>query len=166
MASIPLSRNTLRPWHWVAVGGLTAGALDILYAIGFWGIKGVAPSRILQSIAAGVQGKEAAVAGGMSSALLGLLLHFVMALMMAGAYYLAGRRLPILVRRPLLLGALYGLLLYVVMNYIVVPLSAIGPNPPPTGLWMACSIVAHVVLVGIPCAYAAKFADKAATQVR
>ena len=166
MASIPLSRNTLRSWQWVVAGGLTAGALDILYAIGFWGLKGVAPSRILQSIAAGVQGKEAAVAGGMSSALLGLLLHFLMALMMAGVYYLASRRLPTLVRRPVMFGALYGLLLYVVMNYIVVPLSAIGPSPPPTGLWMACSIVVHVALVGIPCAYAAKFASRAAILTR
>jgi len=166
MASIPLSRATLRPGQWVVLGGLVAGALDILYAIVFWALKGVAPVRILQSIAAGVQGKEAAVAGGMSSALLGLLLHFMMALMMAGAYYLASRRLSKLAHRPLLFGALYGLLLYVVMNYIVVPLSAAGPGQPPSGLWMACSIVAHVVLVGIPCAYAAKFADKAAMQAR
>jgi hypothetical protein len=166
MASIPLSRATLRPGQWVVLGGLIAGTLDIAYAIAFWAFKGVAPMRILQSIAAGVQGKEAAVAGGMSSALLGLLLHFTMALMMAGAYYLASRRLPLLVRRPLLFGALYGLMLYVVMNYIVVPLSAAGPGQPPSGLWMACSIVAHVVLVGIPCAYAAKFANGAAIQTR
>ena len=42
MASIPLSRNTLRPWQWIVIGGLIAGALDILYAMAYWWFKGVA----------------------------------------------------------------------------------------------------------------------------
>jgi uncharacterized membrane protein YagU involved in acid resistance len=166
MLSTTMSRGTLRPWQWIAIGGAVAGSLDILYAIVFWGLKGLAPARILQSVAAGVQDQDAAMAGGAPSATLGLLLHFVMALMMAGAYYLASRGLPALVRRPALFGALYGLLLYIVMNYIVVPLSAAGPGQPPSGLWMACSIVAHMLLVGIPCAYAARFAERAAAQAR
>ena len=165
MVANSMSRSTLRPWHWVALGGFVAGALDILYALVFWVPQGAAPARILQSIAAGLLGKEAAVAGGTATAALGLLLHFTMTLMMAGAYYLASRWQPVLVRRPALFGALYGLLLYVVMNYVVVPLSAVGGGPAPAGLWMWCSILVHMAFVGIPCAYAARSARQAKAQM-
>src|SRR5262245_8768332 len=105
-----------------ALGGGVGGALDIVYAIVLWGyILGGSPVKVLQSVAAGLLGK-AAYEGGAGTATLGLALHFFIALCMALVYVLASRRLPVLVSRWKLMGVLYGLLLFAVMNFVVVPL--------------------------------------------
>lgn len=140
-----------RGWRFVVAGGLVAGAFDIVYACAFWSWKaGVPPQRIFQSVAAGLLG-SASFEGGTATAALGLGLHFFNALVMSAAYYLVATRWPLLRRRPVLCGAGYGLILYAVMNYVVVPLSAAGPgsNDP---LWIALSVAVHVLLVGIPIA--------------
>lgn len=58
-------------------------------------------------------------------------------------------------RRPWLCSALYGPLLYGVMTFIVVPLSAAGPSPRDAA-WVALGIAAHVLLVGLPIALFAR----------
>lgn len=133
-------------------GGLLAGALDILYACLFWAVKAdLPPSRIFQSVAGGLLGK-ATFQGGTRTAALGLFLHFLIASTMAATYYLAARRWPVLARRPVSFGIAYGLLLYVVMNHVVVPLSAAGPgSSDPT--WIALTVLAHAFLVGLPIAW-------------
>src|SRR4051812_45475385 len=68
------------------------------------------------------------------------------------------RRWPLLRQRPCLCGAAYGLLLYGVMNYVVVPLSKARPAAKDP-LWIGLSIAVHVALIGIPCAV---FAARAA----
>lgn len=144
----------------VLAGGLVAGTLDIVFACGFWAWKlDVPPERILQSVAAGLLG-DVSFDGGWGTAALGLLLHYFIALSMCVVYYQVARRWPLLWRRPLLCGAFYGLLLYVVMNYVVVPLSAAGPGSKDR-LWIALSIAAHVLLIGIPCAIFARLAVQA-----
>ena len=136
-------------------GGFVAGTLDILYACVFWGLKRQVPARrIFQSVAAGVLGK-ATFDGGLKTAALGLALHFFIALSMAAAYYLVARRWPLLWRRPCLCGAVYGVFLYVVMNYVVVPLSRAGAGSRDV-LWVTLSVLVHMVLVGIPCALFAR----------
>jgi hypothetical protein len=88
-----------------------------------------------------------AYTGGKATAALGLLLHFFIAFVMALVYVRAGRRLPVLIAQPALMGALYGLVLFVVMNFIVIPLSAMGYHSPSLwGFWRA--LLPHVVLVG------------------
>ncbi len=155
-----------RPFHpavAIAFGGLVAGSLDILYAMAFWWLKaGVSPLRILQSVAAGALG-PASFDGGAASATLGLVLHFAIATAMAAAYVLAARRVPLLLRRPWLCGAAHGLLLYAAMNLVVVPLSAAGAQPRDP-LWVACSIVAHMLLVGVPIALFARLASAGSTE--
>ncbi|HTU66614.1 MAG TPA: hypothetical protein VMF52_11735 [Steroidobacteraceae bacterium] len=130
-----------------AIGGGVGGLLDILYAITLWGfILGGSPVGILQSIASGILGK-AAYDGGAATAILGLALHFFIAFSMALVYVLAARHLRVLTARPLLMGALYGVLLFAVMNFVVVPLSAIGPRPmTPIGAFRA--LLPHVIFVG------------------
>lgn len=146
------------PWPAVLAGGLLAGALDILYACLFWAVRAdVPPTRIFQSVAAGLLG-EASFRGGAATAALGLVLHFLIACSMALVYYLVARRWPLLGRRPIPIGIVYGLLLYVVMNHVVVPLSAAGPGSrDPT--WIALTIAVHAFLVGLPIAW---FASRAA----
>jgi hypothetical protein len=142
----------------VLAGGLTAGTFDIVYACSFWALKSNVPAqRILQSVAAGLLGK-ASFEGGTATAALGLALHYFIALSMAAVYYLVARRWPLLGRRPILCGAAYGLLVYAIMNFVVVPLSAAGPGSKDP-LWIALSIAVHVFLIGIPIAL---FAGRAA----
>jgi uncharacterized membrane protein YagU involved in acid resistance len=149
------------PWLFVLAGGLVAGVLDILYACVFWGVRrGVPARRIFQSVAAGVLGK-ATFDGGWSSAALGLALHFFIAISMAVAYYLVARRWALLWRQPWLCGAVYGVFLYAFMNYVVVPLSRAGGGGKDV-LWITLSVLAHMLLVGIPCALFARRAMLAA----
>lgn len=140
---------------WVLLGGACAATLDILYATGFWALRGVPPQRILQSVAAGLLGK-ASFSGGGATALLGLGLHYLIAMAMAVVYALAARRIPSLLQHPWRNGALYGLLLYALMSFVVVPLSAAPRSSAPLPLWMAFSVAAHVMLVGWPCAWFAR----------
>jgi hypothetical protein len=143
----------------VLAGGLVAGALDIAYACVFWAVKAdVAALRIFQSVAAGLLG-EASFEGGTATAALGLALHFFIATSMSVVYYLVAGRWPLLRERPVLCGAGYGLLLYGIMNYIVVPLSAAGPGPKDP-LWVGLTIVVHMVLIGIPIALFARRAHR------
>lgn len=139
--------------RWVFLGGFAAGLFDILFAWAFWAIKAGTPAmRVFQSVAAGVLGREA-FAGGWPTALLGLMLHFLITTAMALGYSLVARHIPVLVAKPVACGAAYGLFLFAFMRWVVVPLSAAGP-PSKDPLWVGAMIVAHVALVGIPIAVA------------
>jgi hypothetical protein len=146
-------------WRWIALGGLAAGAIDIAFAAGFWYLRaGVPPTRIFQSVAAGLLGRDAAVAGGWSTAALGLVLHFFIAAVVGVVYFAAARYAAALRQRPWIFGALYGVGVYGVMQYVVVPLSRAGGAGRPNLLWDVLSIVVHAVGVGIPVALAARAA--------
>jgi hypothetical protein len=136
------------------IGGGVGGLLDALYATVLWGfILGDNPAGVWQSVAAGLLGK-ASYEGGNATALLGLALHFFITFVMALVYVRAARRLPILVQRPLAVGVAYGLVLYLVMNFVVVPLSAIGFHAPSLkGAIRA--LIPHIAFVGPAIALAA-----------
>ncbi|HSC47997.1 MAG TPA: hypothetical protein VLG68_07915 [Gammaproteobacteria bacterium] len=137
------------------IATVIAGTLDIATALLFWGLKGVPPGRILQGIASGLLGRPAFDGGG-STAALGLALHFCMMAVMVGAYFWASRRAGYLIRRPLLWGAIYGVALLGLMNYVVVPLSAFPGTPVFNPVWFLCDLGSHVFFVGIPIALYAR----------
>src|ERR1044071_10035473 len=84
----------------IVYGGLIAGAIDITYACVFSYVRrAVPPARILQSVASGALG-EAAFNGGTPPAALGLLFHFLIALIWAAVYYAASRKVRVLAREP------------------------------------------------------------------
>jgi hypothetical protein len=132
------------------LGGLLAGALDIAYAFVAFGFRGVTPERILQSIASGLEG-PAAYEGGAASASLGAGLHFGIAVAMAAGFVVLGRLVPALLKRPILAGIAYGLVLFAIMYMVVVPLSAATVGMP-RGWTLAGALFAHTVLVGLPIA--------------
>lgn len=150
-----MAAERLHPALAVVSGGVMAGTLDILYAIVFWAVKAHVPAmRILQSVAAGLLGRASFV-GGAPTAALGLALHFLIALSMAFAYFQAARLWPILYKRFWLCGMIYGLGLYLVMNYVVVPLSAAAPGSKDP-VWIGLSVVVHMLLIGVPIATATR----------
>jgi uncharacterized membrane protein YagU involved in acid resistance len=138
----------------IALAGLIAGTLDISDALIFYGLRGVPPIRILQGIASGLLGRSA-FSQGMRSALLGLALHFFIAYTVAAIYIVASRKLP-LFRHPFLYGTFYGIGVYAVMNYIVLPLSKIGPRPHPPLVPFINGVAALIVCIGIPIALIAR----------
>jgi hypothetical protein len=144
------------PAQALLLGALTVGVLDGLDAIVFFGLRGVAPTRILQSIASGLLGREA-YQGGAATAVLGLLVHFGIAWAVVVVYYLVSRRFPGLTRHPLASGPLYGLLVYGVMNFLVLPLSAAvtGPRTLPV---VVNGLLIHAFGVGLPAALFARAA--------
>jgi hypothetical protein len=142
--------RTRPAWATVLIAGLIAGALDILAAFAVYGRLGAMPVRVLQSVARGLIGARA-ITGGLATASLGLALHFFIACGAAAVYYAASRRWPALNRRPVVSGVVYGVIVWVVMNYVVVPLSAIGRGPVLSTV-TAIIIVVHMLFVGLPIA--------------
>jgi hypothetical protein len=144
----------------ILLGGLTIGVLDILDAFVFVGLRsGAQPMRILQSIAGGLIGRPAALAGGWSTAMLGLGLHFFIATTIAAVYVLACRLVPKLARHPLVFGPIYGIVAYLVMNLVVLPLSASPPAAFPSGAPLINGLLIHMFGVGLPAAYFASKKD-------
>jgi len=139
-----------RPIQTVLIAGLTAGALDITAACGFYGLRGVSPIRILQSVASGLLG-SAAFTGGVPVVVLGAFLHFFIALVAAAVFYLVSRRLTFLVRQPVVSGMWYGVAVYLFMNHVVLPLSAVAKRPFDLGTALIM-VVIHIVCVGLPIA--------------
>lgn len=151
-----------RAFDTILYGGLIVGILDLLFAFTFYGlIQGAPPLRIFQSVAAGLLGRAAAYAGGVKTFLLGILLHFVVATCIATVYYLASRVLPALIRHAVVSGLIYGMIAYLGMKYVVVPLSAIGQRGslPRLPIFLT-EIIGHAFLVGLPLALLARRSAK------
>ncbi|MES1240912.1 MAG: hypothetical protein ABUT39_04775 [Acidobacteriota bacterium] len=150
----------------ILLGGLGAGILDITYAIVVSRLlRGTDAVTVLQSVASGLLGKGA-YDGGAATAALGLFLHFVIAFTAAAFYVLASRRLPTLVRRPWLWGALYGMAVYLFMNFVVLPLSAFPHKLSFPPLVLARGLAGHIVCVGLPIALAAAFTWRSSRRER
>lgn len=135
-------------------GTLAVGILDALDAIVVFGLRsGATPTRIFQGIAVGLFGR-ASYDGGWVTAAIGVCLHFTIAFGVTAAYLIASRRLPTLARRPWTFGPLYGLVVYAVMTFVIIPVSAIGPVRP-SGFALINGLIIHVLGVGLPAALVA-----------
>lgn len=150
------SRERPRAFDTILYGGLIVGVLDGLYAVIASGLRGVSPTRVFQYISSALLGRVA-FDGGFKTALLGGLLHFLIAFLVAAVYYVASLRLPTLRRRAVLCGLLYGAAVYFVMNYLVLPLSAVPPaRMPPSFVRLLIDVIGHALLVGLPIALLAR----------
>jgi uncharacterized membrane protein YagU involved in acid resistance len=127
--------------------GLLAGVLDITAAFITWAPQGVPPVRILQGIASGLLGPQA-FREGTAAALLGGALHFLIAFSAAAVFYAASRKIDFMMRRPILSGVLYGVCVYLLMYWVVMPLSRF--HPPQTVTRSIIAIVTHMICVGLP----------------
>jgi len=115
-----------QPIFW---GGLIAGTLDICAAfLTAWLRRGVSPAAVLRFVASGLLG-PAAFTGGAKTAAIGLALHFLIATVATIVFYLASRKLLFLVERPVHFGLLYGVAVYLFMNFVVLPLSLVQRGP-------------------------------------
>ena len=136
----------LRP---IAIATAISGALDILFAMILTAWFGREIPNMLRTVASGPF--PAATDMGASGAILGLVVHFALMAVMATVLMLIVRRSRAYLDHPILVGVVYGLVTYFVMNWLVVPLRFGTPLPPKT-LSIATQLFAHIVLVGIPMA--------------
>lgn len=133
----------------VAIGGLLGGALDLLFAVSFAASHGAAPSRVFQAIASGVLG-DAATAGGHGASAFGVACHFGLSLLWAACFAAAAWRLPALTRRPLLVSIGFGLVVFLCMRLVVLPLSAY-PHPVSfKSLASVLDLLSHMFLFAMP----------------
>ena len=134
--------------------GLLGGALDIAAALTVYpAVYGASPVRILQSIAAGVQG-PAAYEGGAASAALGLGLHFFIAICAGIVLVAAMAKITLLRKWPLLTGVGFGVAMYYVMQKIVLPLSLAGAQTHDAKS-LAIGLAIHMFIFGAPMGFAA-----------
>ena len=135
----------------ILLGGLIAGACDLTGAIVVsWLRAGVSPVRVMQSIAAGLLG-AASYDGGAKTAVLGVALHFMIATIWTAVFYFASRSLRFLVERPVPAGLLYGVIVYLFMNFVVLPLSAF-PMRPVTLTGRVIGMLIIMFCIGLPIA--------------
>lgn len=104
----------------IVIGGLVAGTIDIGAAAL---INRVSPVLIAHFIASGVLGR-AALSAGAAAAYLGLVLQWAMSIVIAAIYWPVTARMPRLRERWWLGGLLAGVIIYLVMNFLVMPFSA------------------------------------------
>ena len=133
-------------------GGVAAGVLDIVYAFALSAMAGRNPIGAVQSVAAGVLGREA-YQGGMETAAIGLALHIGILVVAALVYLLIAQRVKLVRRHWVIAGAVFGVGVYLFMNFVVLPLSAVPfkLTYPPEVLLQG--FVSHALLVGLPIAW-------------
>jgi hypothetical protein len=128
--------------------GYTCGVLDISAAFITWAFRGVKPYRILQGIASGLLGPRS-FDEGWPAAVLGLACHFFIAFSAAAVFYVTSRKIIFLTQRAVVSGVIYGVLVYLVMYWIVVPLSHASRRPFSLSATIV-AIITHMLCVGLP----------------
>jgi Na+/alanine symporter len=138
-----------RPLPAILAGGLVAGSLDLMMAFYAYG-RGVP-----KGIASGLLGRSA-LQGGWATYVLGIGLHFFIALSAAGVYYVASRTLEFLREYPLICGLFYGIAVFLVMNLVVLPLSAIHSRGPFTLRGLIQGLLVHMFMIGLPISFSVR----------
>jgi hypothetical protein len=133
----------------IAVGGLSAGALDLTQACLQFGMS------TPLAVAAGLLGRQA-LHGGVGTYALGVLLHFFIAFSFTAFYYAASRRLGFLVEHPLVCGLFYGGAVEQVMNLVVLPISALHARGPFELFDLLNGLLVHMVVIGLPISFSVR----------
>jgi len=142
-------------WHWraVLVGGMIAGSVDLIAAFISYGWS------VPRGIASGLLGPSARQ-GGVGTYILGICLHFFIALLAAAVYYLASRKLEFLKEHALVCGLFFGIAVFLVMNLIVVPFSAIHYYGPYSLRGLIQGLLIHMFGIGLPISFSVRLLTK------
>lgn len=130
-------------WATLVSGVLDAAAGVVVY----WIFKGLNPLQVLQYIASGIFGPEV-IGGSFIYVVVGLLLHFVIAFACAVIFYIAYPYIKSFASNTIVTGLLYGALIWVFMNYLVLPNSNIPKSP--KDFVSVLELIWHAALVGLP----------------
>jgi hypothetical protein len=145
-----------RPVLAVMLGGGTAATIDIVYAFVRNAGFDKTPEWVLQSVASGFLGLDA-FERGIPAALLGLVSHYSIVVVAAFIYLQAANRVPVLRTQALASGAVFGVLVYLFMNFVVLPLSAFPFTLAYSPMRLLEGFVSHALFIGIPIAIAIRW---------
>lgn len=142
----------------IIYAGLAVGILDGSAAVISSALNGVSPTRVFQYIASALLGR-ASYDYSSETVLFGVSLHFAAAFSVAAVYFYASRRFPFLTRQTIASGAIYGILVYFVMQLIVK--LTLAPPLPFSVFGLVQGIFIHIFFVGLPTAIITRyFANK------
>ncbi len=128
---------------------LLAGTLDITAALVYYGVRaGAKPMRLLQGIAAGLLGASA-FQGGAATAALGLACHYFIALVWTVFFFRVASRVGFLARQRIVGGFLFGIFVSVVMSFVVLPASRVGPRPFDFSSFAIATVIL-ILAIGLP----------------
>ncbi len=144
-------------WALVA-GGTIAGVCDLFVAAL---INRVPVELVMRFVASGLWG-PAALKAGWPAAAAGLLLQAAMSIAIAFVYGVASLWLPVLVRHWVACGLLFGAGVFVVMNFVVMPLSAIGRMPRFPSMGFALMHFGAMLAFGLALAFATQLGSRQA----
>lgn len=133
----------------ILLAGFVAGTMDIAAAIiSYYLHTHKEPTRLFQFIASGVFGQDA-FTGGTTMAVLGLLFHFMLAFIFTIAFYLLYPKIKMLSGNKIINGLLYGIIVWVIMNLAVLPLSK-APKLPFDMTQAVIGMAILMVCIGLP----------------
>lgn len=143
------------PWRSVVWAWLLVGTLDITAAtINYWVGGGREPVNIFIYIASGVFGSRAFEVGA-PMAWWGLLFHYFIAFIWTTLFFIAYSRIGFMSRLNwVLVGIVYGIFVWVVMNRVVLQLANTPKGPfNVKGALIGCVIL--ITMIGLPLSYIA-----------
>jgi hypothetical protein len=140
--------------------GLVAGALDIIAACTqAWLKTETEPMQVLRGIASGAVDPKTFSSPALM-ALLGLLIHFFVAISFAFLFFFLAKQIPSLIKYPFLMGIVYGLFVWATMRFIILNYISrlkLKPIEGPEAIKNAAIAAAIIVVfVGIPIVFLAK----------
>jgi len=145
------SNYQLTPSRGILLGGFLAAFADTVYPTVKTLMAGKPWFSPWKGVASGLLGQPARD-GGMEMVALGLALHYFICISAAALLYMLVSRVKFLPRQWIVLGILYGIAFLLVMNYVILPLSAIGHGIYPLET-LHIQAFWHIVLVGLPTAF-------------
>jgi hypothetical protein len=144
-----MTNNTLA----VLIGGGAAAILDGIAATIDFRMRGVSFMRLWQGVASGALGPSSFQRGA-ASASLGLFFHIVIATTAALVFNVGAKHAPALLVHYIASGTIYGIVVFIVMNLIVIPLSSMPPRPFSLAITIR-QVLVHIFCVGLPISIAA-----------
>ena len=133
----------------ILIGGTIAATIDYSWAVSMYG-WGMA-----RGIAAGLLGRDA-FQGGTGTVLFGTALHFFIMYGMASVYFAASRQWIFMKQNWIVCGLLFGIVQFLVMNFVVLPLSALHVVKDIVRFNMLRDIIVNMFIIGLPIAYSVK----------
>lgn len=142
----------------ILAGGITAATCDFIAAMLIYSLPA---DMVGKAVARGWFGRDA-MQGGLDVAAIGAASHYVILIVAAAIFVLTSLRFPILRRQALVTGPLFGICIYLVMHFVVLPLSALHTISNPQGLQLVEEVLGHMFVIGLPIAlWARQFLGRA-----
>jgi hypothetical protein len=134
------------PWRTIIVTGLLVGTLD---AIGAVVVYQANPIGIFKFIASGAFGAGKAFSGGPVMVFWGVVFHYSIAFFWTILFFFLYPAFSFMRKNKFIMGLLYGVFIWIVMNRVVIPLSEISQRPfSINAAFIGASIL--MIAVGLP----------------